>query len=300
MKKLLRPKDILFLGLAGIGDFFEEVAGGCGLSSWCYREVYGFVPSRFRKTNFTRLVARNLKTGDLEKIVKNGEIYLRLTSQGQNKIRRDFPVFSFSKKSWDGKWRIVTFDIAELDRYLRESLREKLRDLGFGMLQKSVWLTPHDILADFQEFLENKGLSSYVYIMETGSLLTGDEKALAGKIWNMETLNEKYIKLLEKIDLLQRPGVFSSDRRQLLQANVTKEMRETQQKETKTTEVRTLKAESERTEKWRYGERTREIKTEYANLLLSDPCLPKELLPDDWAGETVRGKIRELKSDKIN
>ncbi len=45
---------------------------------------------------------------------------------------------------WDGKWRIVIFDIPERLRPSRDALRQKLRSLGFAYLNLSVWVTPYE------------------------------------------------------------------------------------------------------------------------------------------------------------
>ncbi|MDP3987697.1 MAG: PaaX family transcriptional regulator C-terminal domain-containing protein, partial [Candidatus Levybacteria bacterium] len=37
------------------------------------------------------------------------------------------------------------------------------------------------------------------------------------------------------------------------------------------------------------------IKKEYLNVLLSDPFLPRELLPNNWKGEQVKNLIKKLK-----
>ncbi|MDP2860845.1 MAG: PaaX family transcriptional regulator C-terminal domain-containing protein, partial [bacterium] len=217
------------------------------------------------------------KTGDLEKVTRGEETYLRLTARGYNAVHRDFPVLFLQNKPWDGKWRIVAFDIAEINHLLRQTLREKLKNLGFGMLQKSIWLTPHDIIADFRDFLEYHHLEDSVYAFETGDLLAGDEKELATKVWKLKKLNQTYESLLDEINMLQQPSIVISDRSKQLKAKVTNKMQRS-----------------------RYNSKIKVLKNRYLKLFLSDPCLPKELLPDDWAGETVRGKIRELKSDKIN
>lgn len=47
-------------------------------------------------------------------------------------------------KKWDGKWRIVMFDIPEKIRNARDALRHKLRELGFYELQKSVLVYPFE------------------------------------------------------------------------------------------------------------------------------------------------------------
>lgn len=44
---------------------------------------------------------------------------------------------------WDGKWRILMFDIREKRRHVRTQLRKLLQGTGFLHLQDSVWIYPH-------------------------------------------------------------------------------------------------------------------------------------------------------------
>ena len=46
-------------------------------------------------------------------------------------------------KRWDGKWRVVIFDIPEKFRLGRDYLRNKLKELGFYQMQKSAWVHPY-------------------------------------------------------------------------------------------------------------------------------------------------------------
>lgn len=45
-------------------------------------------------------------------------------------------------KQWDGKWRIVIFDIPNTSSHIRDVFRYKLKEFGFYRLQKSVWIYP--------------------------------------------------------------------------------------------------------------------------------------------------------------
>jgi len=47
------------------------------------------------------------------------------------------------KEKWDGKWRIVIFDIKESRRAKRDELRSLLIRTGFIKLQESVWVFPY-------------------------------------------------------------------------------------------------------------------------------------------------------------
>jgi len=278
MKKLLRPKDLLLLGLAGFLDVFEEVRDPFGVAADTCKNLYGWVPERFKRHNFTRVMGRSLRTGEIERVVKNENVYLRLTSYGEKAIIRDFPIISLQKRKWDGKWRMVVFDIAEVSRQTRDLLRLKLKELGLGMLQKSVWVTPYDIILDFREFVEEKSLGDSVYLMEVSHLLAGDARQLVEKTWKLGKLNKDYQNLLEKIRKLKDMYIVLNDRIKQCQAKMTEEEREETVKRFK----RKIEA------------RKKNLRKQYLEFLLSDPCLPKELLPKDWAGDLVKKEIVKI------
>ena len=47
-------------------------------------------------------------------------------------------------KRWDGKWRMLIFDIPETRKKSRSQIRLVLMNLGFCRLQDSVWVYPYD------------------------------------------------------------------------------------------------------------------------------------------------------------
>ncbi|MBI2613492.1 MAG: hypothetical protein HYW62_01875 [Candidatus Levybacteria bacterium] len=122
MKKLLRSRDILLLGLTHALDLFEEIKDPLHLVSKSYENMYGWVPKQYKKHQFNHLVWRTLRAGYIEKIEKEGKMYIRITSQGAKMAQRDFPLLHLQNKKWDGKWRIVMFDIAEIQKRKRDYL----------------------------------------------------------------------------------------------------------------------------------------------------------------------------------
>ena len=279
MKKLLNTRDILLLGLSGTLDLFEEIRDPLQLVSKSYEAMYGWVPERYKRHNFNHLVWRNIKTGYIEKIEKEGEVFIRLTSRGSNKVVRDFPFLSFQNKKWDKKWRVVVFDVEETNKQIRERFRSKLKELGFGMLQKSVFITPHDVLADFAELAESQGLSDFVYVMEVSYIAVGDVKTLANRVWNLERVNNAYLKLIEKIE----ENHLTRTRGRMIQLNHKKSGERNHNHSENNGNVKN------------YEELVREIRQKYLGILLQDPFLPKDLLPYDWAGEKARLLIKSLK-----
>ncbi len=268
MKKLLRPGDILLLGLAGAADIYEEIKDPLGVGATAAKNLYGWVPKRFRRNNFSRLVLRQIRTGDIEKRVIGDGVFLHLTSSGQGKIVRDFPVLKFQKQKWDHKWRVVIFDIKEIHKYERDRLRDKLKELGFGMLQESVWVTPHDIGRDMREFLEERNLGATVFVLEMVDFLAGDRDLLVQKIWKLADLNDSYQKVVEEVKVfLSEVYIELSGRLELPTAYFKKKMLE----------------------------RAGKIRQGYLLVQLADPCLPKELLPKNWAGGKAEEAVRRLR-----
>ena len=264
MRKLLRTQDILLLGLSGTLDLFEEIKDPFSLVSKSYKNMYGFVPTRYKRNNFNHLVWRNIKTGYIEKIEKKGEAYIRLTSQGSKKLTRDFPLLLLQKRKWDKKWRVAIFDIQEANKSTRDGLRKKLKELGFGMIQRSVFISPHDIAQDLSEFIKNSGLDEVVYTFEASNLATGDVKGLADKVWNLNALNEKYMEIIEIIE--NNHLTITRDRVKILNTGDQEKM----------------------------VKLARELKEKYLSLILKDPFLPKELLPFDWMGYKAKELIKNL------
>lgn len=70
------------------------------------------------------------------------------------------------KKKWDGKWRLVAFDIPEKYRKTRDMLRLYLYAMGFKSLQKSVFITQEDILDEVKRLIEACEMEPFVQFME--------------------------------------------------------------------------------------------------------------------------------------
>jgi hypothetical protein len=92
---------------------------------------------------------------------------INLTDKG----RRRYGLFVLDKleikkpKKWDGKWRFVIFDIPERLKIAREALREKLNNLDFYQLQKSVFVFPYPCEREVNFIRELFGVSNLVHLV---------------------------------------------------------------------------------------------------------------------------------------
>ena len=102
----------------------------------------GIIPNKRQKEYVSSSASKLVRRGLL---FYDGKKY-RLTSNGENILRRwQFVDFKLQKpKRWDGKWRVVIFDIPEKKRKVRDQIRRLFNQAGLYYLQDSVWVYPYD------------------------------------------------------------------------------------------------------------------------------------------------------------
>jgi len=119
---------------------------------------------RYNKKKVYNAFYRLRKDGSIRIKSQKGQIYISLTEKGKKKAGwLQIDALKIKKpKKWDRKWRLVAFDISQPRLIYREALRGKLKELGFYLLQKSIWIHPFDckdeinLLRDFFGFSEEE------------------------------------------------------------------------------------------------------------------------------------------------
>ena len=106
--------------------------------------------------------------GDISKITitENGKKKLLMYNLDNLEIKKP--------KKWDGVWRIVTFDIPESKKAARDALRNKLKELGFCQLHKSVFVFPYPCLSEIQFIEEIFMIGPYVNFIEAKTIADDD------------------------------------------------------------------------------------------------------------------------------
>jgi len=93
----------------------------------------------------TQSITKLERSGLVQTSGERGHRKIVLTEKGREMIETIYaseyripePAF------WDGKWRVVMFDIREKRRRARSQLRSLLTGAGFLRLQDSVWIHPY-------------------------------------------------------------------------------------------------------------------------------------------------------------
>lgn len=132
-----------------------------------YRYHYGM--PELKKASLAQALKRLREKGFVEKTtLKNAsKIIFRLTKAGEEFLLLSKPE---DEIEWDGKWRIVVFDIPENKRLVRDILRSRLKLWGFKPWQKSVWASKKNVTAKFRNLIKELDIQKWVLVIESDNI----------------------------------------------------------------------------------------------------------------------------------
>ena len=151
MEKKLKAKlkreniqKVILSGIATVGILGVAVVAPGALQAL---KLFGIEPkTKWQKYNINQSIKR-LKDDGLIFFEKTSKgTFARLSQKGQDKLRK-FELLDYKlekPKRWDGKWRMLIFDVKEERKGTRDKIRLTLKRIGFLRLQDSVWVYPHD------------------------------------------------------------------------------------------------------------------------------------------------------------
>jgi phenylacetic acid degradation operon negative regulatory protein len=81
--------------------------------------------------------------------------------------------------NWDGKWRVLVFDIPEGSRGKRDQFRALLKRHNFVKLQASVFISPYSLNQEAVQYLKQTGLIEFIRLMRVDEI--DDDRELKKK-----------------------------------------------------------------------------------------------------------------------
>jgi phenylacetic acid degradation operon negative regulatory protein len=93
-----------------------------------------------------------------------------------------------------GSWTVLWHQIPEDRRLERTRLARRLRFLGFGSVQDSVWVSPHDHSDEVMELLAELEVAEFAALFEARAGESGPPglAALVARAWDLSGLVERY------------------------------------------------------------------------------------------------------------
>ncbi len=183
---------------------------------------------------------------------------LTLTPAGKQRLPPYFHPHDHWNRRWNKWWYVLMFDVPERERPYRDTLRRFLKKMHLGCLQKSVWVTPWDIRPEYADMDTAASVDSIAFLFEARTVLGYGNQSVVREAWDFNQINqiqELYIHFANKnLSLLETATPAESSLVQLLRMD----------------------------------------SLAYAQAMLIDPLLPKELHPKEYAGPQVAELHHEL------
>jgi phenylacetic acid degradation operon negative regulatory protein len=183
----LQPQDLVVTMLGTYVRPFARPVWSGGLVTLLAE--FGFSDGAARAA-LTRLVRR-----DLIARVRSGRlVHYRLTARCERLlIEGDGRIFTLGRLPADpGPWTALWHQIPEDRRLERTRLGRRLRFLGFGSVQDSVWVAPHDHSAEVVELLGELGVAEHATVFVASVRDGPGLPALVARAWDLSGLEERY------------------------------------------------------------------------------------------------------------
>jgi phenylacetic acid degradation operon negative regulatory protein len=138
----------------------------------------------------TRLVRRGL----ISRVRSGRLVHYRITPRCERLLLEgDRRIFSLGQpRDDDGTWTLVWHQIPEDRRLERSRLARRLRFLGFGSAQDSVWVSPHDHFGEVLELLSELGVAEFATLFRAPGTGAAGLSVFVSRAWDMSTLVERY------------------------------------------------------------------------------------------------------------
>lgn len=116
------------------------------------------------------LLKRNIKRLQGQKIVEivkeDDQEVLKLTKKGRTKyLKFKLQKLSLEGGKWDGKWRVVMYDIAKFKKNQQSAFRNIIKQMNMLQLQKSVYITPYPCHEQIEYLREYFGIGEEVFYL---------------------------------------------------------------------------------------------------------------------------------------
>ena len=185
----LSAKEVLFT----LADIMATSAS----YSWTYKkaadEYFRFRKKHNRKDFFYKVNYLQRK-GYLNKFVENKESYLEITDLGKTMLKDiEYKNVKPERQNiWDGKWRVVIFDVPEDKKDYRDTFRRKIQSWNFKQIQKSVYAFPFECAKEITQISFHIGVTKFVTVM-IAEIIQGEEEILEHFLNNKILIEEDLI-----------------------------------------------------------------------------------------------------------
>lgn len=151
------------------GDFLVSFLCSARSTKVMYRTAHQRARARYAAK---QAIGRLERAGVIKRIRGKDET-VTLTSIGRAMVLKEAAILNSKRRrgmKWDGKWRIVSFDVPQEFKTARDALRHLLRRAGFLQVQKSLYVHPYPCNELVKLLREDRRLASFTFVCTTDSV----------------------------------------------------------------------------------------------------------------------------------
>lgn len=204
-------------------------------------------------------VSRMSRQGWLAAERRGSRAFYRVTERGRRRIELVSPRIYGPVVEWDGRWRMLTYSVAETRRDGRDKLRKDLAVLGWAPLSASTWISPSDALDDARDAAEAAGVRAEVDLFVAEYRGPRTDRELIERCWDLRAIAGAYDAFVERY----RPRLTAERA------------------------MHSLDDEAAFVERMH-------LVHDFRKFAYVDPGLPSELLPAHWSGNAAAALFREF------
>jgi len=129
---------------------------------------------------YHRALKRVLDRREAKLVKKKGRWIVVVTEHGRRRlIESAFQDLAIARPAvWDGRWRMVLYDLPIAYDGQRDTFRNRLNQLGFFPIQKSVFVLPYPCEDELDALIQHLGIGKFVTFFSTDSLGSHEAEAL--------------------------------------------------------------------------------------------------------------------------
>jgi len=262
MKLIIRKKDSVSSILMFIFNVFLLPSGQKSIGLSNVLKILGAIGKN--ETTTRMALSRAVQNGLLAKTKDCGEVSYHLTPLGKSAIdswrltiKNYQDRIRLQHQPWNGNWQIVTFSIPGTKQSEKGEFTDYLENLGFGILNKGVWISPYDYSQIVAAMAMKLGIRNHVHLFSACPETGQSVPAIVDCVWNIDKLKKRYARLSRTIEQALA-GSESLTPREILPLL--------------------------------HG-----LGLEFLEVIQDDPQLPLQILPGKWSGGDCAGKFMQLR-----
>lgn len=174
------PLSITILKMAGLGVAFT--AASILSPTFLLNAIKAYLKYKFDEAEYYEHLNKRRIQASLRYLKRKqfiafpGKGRFTITKKGSARLARiNIDNIVIKRVAWDGKWRLITFDIPEQKEQKREYFRKRLKEIGFYHFQRSVFIIPYPCEKEIDAICEELGIESNVHLI-TAESFEGDEE----------------------------------------------------------------------------------------------------------------------------